>query len=123
VRRVLLVVAVFVVGLSASAYSQTAKTHGPDCSKGWPTNMTFVLLKNAGVVDNTTIDFSKTKTVRLASEKIGKDLWRQVYLVTFTKNSGGHITAIAIHNASNEECSMSGVEIFVVSKRLSSEGK
>jgi hypothetical protein len=80
--------------------------------------MAFVQLKNAGLADNKSIDFSKTRTVRLASERLGKDLWRQVYLVTFTKNSGEEIEAIAIHDASDEECSMSGVEVYVVSKHL-----
>lgn len=113
----------FAVSFTPNAYSQARSSHGPDCSGGWPTNMSFVLLKNAGLTDNKSIDFSKTKTVRLASERIGKDLWRQVYLVTFTQNTGGPIEAIAVTEASREECSMSGVEVFVVSKRLSSDPK
>ncbi len=92
--------------------------HGPDCSGGWPTNMSFVHMKNAGLVNNEDIDFSRTKTVRIASQKIGKDLWHQVYLVTFTKKPGGAIEAIAVHDASTQECSMTGVEVFVISKRL-----
>jgi hypothetical protein len=75
-RRLLFVV--FAVSICVVAHSQSDKTHGPDCSGSWPTNMTFVHLKNAGLADNNSIDFSKTKTVRLASEKTGKDLWHQV---------------------------------------------
>lgn len=93
---------------------------GPDCSGGWPMNMAFALLKNAGITNNDKIDFSKTKTVRIASEKIGKDLWRQVYDVTFIEYSGRKIEAIAVHNASREECSMSEVELYVISQRLGS---
>lgn len=119
--RSVLLFALLVANFSASGYAQAAKAHGPDCSGGWPTNMTFVLLKNAGLANNNNIDFSKTKTVRLASERVGKDLWRQVYRVTFTRKSGSRIEAIAIHNASREECSMSDVEIYVVSKHLKSE--
>jgi len=107
----------------AIAQSKAAKSSGPECSGGWPTNMTFGHLKNAGLVDNASVDFSKTKTVRLASEKIGKDLWHQVYHVTFTKTSGEMIESIAIHDASTEECSMTGVEVFVISKHLYPEGK
>ena len=114
---------ILVTSASAIAQSQTEKTHGPDCSGGWPTNMTFVHLKNAGLTDNSSIDFSKTKTVRIASEKVGKDLWHQVYHVTFTKKSGDAIDAIAVHDASQEECSMTGVEVFVVSKHLNPDGK
>jgi hypothetical protein len=98
-------------------------SNGPDCSGSWPTSMAFVLLKNAGIADNQKTDFSKTKTVRLASEKTGKDLWHQVYDVTLTEYSGHTIEAIAVHDASQEECSMTGVELFVVSQRLSSENK
>ncbi len=99
--------------LSAPAFAE-----GPDCSGGWPTNMTFVHLKNAGISSNEKVDFSKTNTTRVASEKIGQDLYRQVYDVKFTEKSGNVIEAIAVHNASSEECSMTGVEVFVVSKRL-----
>lgn len=96
---------------------------GPDCSGGWPTAMTFVLLKNAGITDNEKVDFSRTKTVRLASEKIGNDLYRQVYDVKYTEHSGRIIEAIAVHEASNEECSMTEVELFVVSQHVNSKGK
>jgi hypothetical protein len=91
---------------------------GPDCSGGWPTTMTLVHLKNAGMTDNEKVDSAKTKTTRMASEKIGKDLYHQVYDVQYTEKSGKLIEAIAVHNASSEECSMTGVEVFVVSKHL-----
>jgi hypothetical protein len=121
--KTILLFVMLAISMAAIAQSQAEKTHGPDCSGGWPTNMAFVHLKNAGLADNYSIVFSKTKTVRLASEKIGKDLWHQVYHVTFTKKSGDAIDAIAVHDASQEECSMTGVEVFVVSKHLNPEGK
>jgi hypothetical protein len=107
----------------AAPNPHTHPSNGPDCSDSWPTNMAFVLLKNADITTNSKIDFSKTKTVRLASEKIGKDLYHQVYDVIFTEFSGRTIEAIAMHDASYEECSMTGVELFVVSQRLSSVAK
>jgi len=115
--RLLAFVALFAVA-AAVAQPQAEKIHGPDCSGSWPTNMTFVHLKNAGLADNSSIDFSKTKTARRASEKVSKGLWRQVYHVTFIKKSGETIEAIAVHDASLDECSMSGVEVFVVSSHL-----
>lgn len=121
--KTMLLFVMLVIGVSGIAQSQAEKTHGPDCSGGWPTNMAFVDLKNAGLADNYSVDFSKTKTVRLASEKVGKDLWHQVYHITFTKKSGDTVEAIAVHDASQEECSMTGVEVFVVSKHLNLEGK
>jgi hypothetical protein len=114
---------VLAICVPAIAQSKAANSSGPDCSGGWPTKMTFVDLKNAALVDNASVDFSRTKTVRLASEKIGKDLWHQIYHVTFTKTSGELIEAIAIHDASTEECSITGVEVFVISKHLYPEGK
>jgi hypothetical protein len=92
----------------------------PDCSgpERWPTSMAFVELKNAGITTNDELDFDKTKTVGLASEKIGKDLYRQIHLVTFTRKSGETIQVITNNDASNDECSMSGVEVYLVSKRL-----
>jgi hypothetical protein len=120
--KTMLLFVMLVISVSGIAQSQAEKTHGPDCSGGWPTNIAFVHLKNAGLADNYSVDFSKTKTVRLASEKVGKDLWHQVYHITFTKKSGDTIEAIAVHDASQEECSMTGVEVFVVSKHLNLKG-
>ena len=105
-------------GFVITAIASISPTKGPDCSGGWPTDMTFVHLKNAGITDNGKIDFSKTKTVRLASERIGKDLYHQVYDVKYTEKSGKIIEAIAVHDASQEECSMTGVDVFVVSQHL-----
>ena len=92
----------------------------PDCSgaERWPTAMAFGYLKNAGFTKNENVDFEKTKTIRLASEKIGKDLYRQIHLVTFVKKSGETVMAITNSDASNEECSMSDVEVYLVSKQI-----
>jgi hypothetical protein len=92
----------------------------PDCAgvERWPTRMAYVHLKNDGLASPETIDFKKTATVRIASEQIGKDLFRQVHRVIFTKTTGGIIEVITVNDASSEECSMSGVEAYVVSKRL-----
>jgi len=121
-RRLLLLV-MLAASLPAITQSQAKETHGPDCSGSWPTNMTFAYLKNLGLADNSSIDFSKTRTTRVASEKLGKDLWHQVYHVTFTRKSGDAIDDIAVHDASEEECSMSSVEVFVVSNHLNPERK
>jgi len=79
----------------------------------WPTAMAFVHLKNAGITTNDKIDFTKTKTVRLASEKIAKDLYRQIHRVVFTEKSGKTIDVITINNVSREEGSMSTVQFAI----------
>jgi hypothetical protein len=58
------------------------------------------------------------KTVRLASEKIGKDLYRQVHLVTLTDDAGKTVEVVTVNDASSQECSMSSVDAYVVSRHL-----
>ena len=102
------------------AIPQCAIAASPACSgvNSWASNMAFVHLKNAGLLSNETTVFSKTKIVRLASEKIGKDIFRQVHQVFFTEKSGNIIEVITVNDASHEECSLSGVDVFVVSKHI-----
>ena len=104
--------------------ASSAVVKDPDCTGvgSWAPSMAFVHLKNAGITDNDKLDFTKTKVVRLASEKIGNDLYRQLHRVTFTEKSGRIIEVITSNDASSQECSMSGVEVYVVSKRLGEHG-
>ncbi len=80
--------------------------------------MTFVNLKNAGLIDNERVDPSKTTVVRLASQQVDSDLYRQVHRVTFVEKSGQRLEAIAVNDATNAECSGSGVRVYVVSREL-----
>ncbi len=104
------------------AFSSTSMSapNADHCSgtESWATSMAFVHLKNAHETDSDKVDFKKTKTIRLASEKIGKDLFRQVHHVTFTETSGRKIEVVTVNNASSKECSMSGVQVFVVAQQL-----
>lgn len=111
----LLMVIILVVLSSSLVFAKK-----PDCTgvDGWPTSMAFGYLKNAGITDNYKVDFTKTKCIRLASEKIGKDLYRQIHLVKFTEKSGKTIEVITINDASSEECSMTGVDVFLVTMQL-----
>lgn len=94
-----------------------ALAKSPDCAS-WPTNMALVHLKNAGLIDIPSVIEAQTKAVRLASEKIRKDLYQQVYNITFHTRDGKTIEVITNSRASSEECSMSGVEIYVVSEKI-----
>lgn len=100
--------------------SSLAVAKDPDCTgvDRWPTNMAFVLLKNAGITDNQRIDFTKTRTVRLASERIGKGLYRQIHHVKFIEKTGNAIEVITSNEVSDEECSMSEVNVFVIRQQL-----
>ena len=105
----------FLVTLAVSAAASNPSCDGVN---NWAASMAFGHLKNARIIFNESTDFTKTKVVRLASEKIGRGLYRQVHRVTFTETSGKTIDVITINDASHEECSMSGVEVFVVSRHL-----
>ena len=91
-----------------------------DCAgpERWAAAMAQSSLKNAGLLKNEDIDFTKTRVVLLANEKIKKDLYKQIQKITFVKKVGGEITIITENNASNEECSLSAVTVYVVSKTL-----
>jgi len=97
-----------------------ALPNDPDCTgvERWPTSMAFVHLKNAGLTDSNRMDFTKTITIRLASEKIGKNLYRQIHHIMFSEKSGRTIEVITSNKASSEECSMSDVDVFVISQHL-----
>jgi hypothetical protein len=106
--------------LTSVACSSLSLAVPPDCSgvDRYATSMAFVHLKNSGITNNDNLDFAKTETVRIASEQIDENLHRQVHLVKFTEKTGNVIEVITVNDASYEECSMSDVEVFVISKRL-----
>lgn len=108
-------IAFLLVLVAGSAMAKTPACSGPN---NWAAAMAHGYLKNANLVDNESTEFSKTKVVLLASEKISKDLYRQIHLVTFFEKSGRQIEVITSNEASNRECSMSPVQVFVVSGRL-----
>ena len=96
------------------------KIKHPDCIgvNRWPTSMAYAELKNEGIVSSETIDFTKTQTIRIASEQIGNDLYHQVHLVTFTKINSEIIQVLTVSDASSEECSLGAVDVYVISKKL-----
>jgi hypothetical protein len=94
-----------------------ALAKSPDCAS-WPTNMALVHLKNAGLIDIPSVIEAQTRAVRLASDKIGKDLYQQVYDIIFHTSDGKTIEVITNSQASREECSMSVVDVYVVSTKI-----
>ena len=92
----------------------------PDCTgpSRWPASMALAQLKNAGITSPEKIDHEKTAVIRLASEPLGNGLHRQVHLVTFVEHSGKEVQVICVSDASLDECSMSDVRVFVISRQL-----
>jgi hypothetical protein len=93
---------------------------GPDCTAPdrWQTSSTLVKLEAAGLVSPTELDPSRTKTTRLASEQVTSGRFRQIHETVFVKRSGATVRVITSSLASSEECSESGVEVFIVSRHL-----
>ncbi|WP_370577762.1 hypothetical protein ABX014_22705 [Snodgrassella alvi] len=90
----------------------------PDCDS-WPMNMSEVWLQNAGIVDIKNLDESKTKSTLLASEKKAKGLYTQIYHFIFYDKKGNIYEIITNSDASYEECSMSDVDVYLISKLIS----
>ena len=97
----------------------------PNCTGtgNWPASMVFVALKNAKLVTNDQIDFGKTQVSQIASERVNKDLWRQVLLVQYYRKDGTMLEAIAVSDASHDECSMSDVQTYIISEKLKPDGQ
>ena len=103
-----------------ATYSPAVFANDPDCTgiDRWPTASTFMKLKAAGLIKSSEVDHQRTKTVRLASEKISQNRYRQVHEITFFEKTGRRVDVIANSVVSSDECSESDVEVFVISKRL-----
>lgn len=95
---------------------------GLPCSS-WPINIAEAKLQNAGIVKMSELDEAKTKAIPVTIEKIGKDLYKQVYDITWYSKSGEQFRAITVNNASSEECSMSGVTVYVVSRKIGADDR
>jgi len=103
----------------AAPRHHAAQPHGntpPECSH-WPVTVAPVMLHSNGLLNSLQdIDESKTQVKRLSAHWIGKDLYVQIYDITYHLKSGGTIHIITRNNASSEECSMDGPDVYVVSR-------
>lgn len=107
------------------SFSAIAEQRSPDCSgaNGWAASMAFVHMKNDGILDNEDAAFPP-KIMLISSQKIGADkyysesLYRQVHKISFTKKSGDIIEVVTVNDVTKTECSMGGVDVYVISKHL-----
>ncbi|MDX1695712.1 MAG: hypothetical protein R3208_18240 [Ketobacteraceae bacterium] len=84
--------------------------------------MAFVHLKNAGLLSNEAVEFSKTQVERLASEDKGEGRYLQVHKVTFVKKDGARVVVLTENLASDAECSEGPVTVYVVGDVLGGDG-
>jgi len=87
----------------------------------WPVSMAEVNLQNAGIFKIYELDESRTKAIPLALEKIGKNLYRQVFDITLYHRDGRKWNVITVNEASPIECSMSGVDVYLIDKKFSAD--
>jgi hypothetical protein len=64
---------------------------GPDLSGSWPTTMARGVLEDVGLFKHEDVDETATRTRRLASERMSKYMWNQLYFVTFKLRSGNTV--------------------------------
>lgn len=90
-----------------------SNTVDPDCSgpAHWPAMATFARLKNQGILTNDQVDFTRTESVQLSSEQIGRDRYRQRFRIRYALKDGTSVEAFVQSDASDDECSMSPVII------------
>jgi hypothetical protein len=84
---------------------------GPD---HWAANMTRAYLKNSRLLDNNQVISSQTKSDLIASQRIGGNLYKQVFKATFYLRNRKTMSAIAVSDSSSDECSMSDVTVYPV---------
>ena len=87
----------------------------------WPTNIAEAKLQDAGILKMSELDETRTKAIPVAIERIGKDLYRQVFDITWYSTSGAQFRAVTVNDASSQECSMSGVAVYVVSRKIGAD--
>jgi hypothetical protein len=106
-------IAIFLLAQPSSTFAD------PDCAgvNQWPTRSALVALKEAGLISGK-VDFTKTKTIRLASEQLSQDRYRQIHHVDVIEKSGNKVEIITQNDVSSVECSETGVEVYVISRRL-----
>ena len=95
---------------------KTPNYTGPD---DWPAMMAHGQLQNAGLINNDDVVSSPPKVIRIASERIGDDLYRQVHLITFKRKSGQILKVMTVSNVSSVESSKSAVDVYIISAKYS----
>jgi hypothetical protein len=118
-----LVIAAFALALAPGAAAVPIPKNGPDCSgpDHYAAGVSFATLKNAGLLTNETVVWSKVQSRTIASQLSRKNVWRQVFRVTFPLTNGKKLETIFVQDASNEECSFGDTQLFLIAKDLTNQ--
>jgi hypothetical protein len=95
--------------------------HTYDCNylHNYAENISYLKLKDQKLIKPNDVIENKTKSVLIASEKINKNLYKDVHLITFFLKNNTTIKVISINYSSPEECSMSDVEVYLIKSKIS----
>ena len=75
-------------------------------------------MKNEGLLTSYNVLWKQVRGRTIASQRIGKNLWRKVFRVTYPLTTGTKVEAIVVEDVSTDECSVSEPQIFLISKAL-----
>ena len=92
----------------------------PDCanSKGWARSLGYYYFKKAKLLRPGDFDHKRLHVIRLASEQVDDDLFRQVHYFSYEKLNGENISLVLTNAASSSECPLGSVNAYVVSQVL-----
>ena len=104
--------------LGALAASTTCIAKPPDCTgmDDLPAVIGLAQLKTWGTVTTDTIVWKDATSIRVASEQVGADAWRQVHRVKWPLKNGRLVEMVIVSEASARDCSTGNVDILVVTK-------
>ncbi|TOM30018.1 hypothetical protein CGH78_24660 [Vibrio parahaemolyticus] len=102
-------------------FSSFSNANTPKCDlpTSWAANMAYVYLTNNNIFSKSEVLHGNTVVVRMASEIVDSDVYRQIHHITFTLKSGRKIAVITSNEASSEECSLGAVDVFLIERVFS----
>ncbi|MGF6290245.1 hypothetical protein [Paraburkholderia youngii] len=114
------VFAVLLLSFPALCLAETSPY--PPCGDRFPAYVAQMAVRKTDIL-SLDFDATKTKAVRLASEKIGKyedgeQKWRGVYQITFEERNGNKIKLVAVYEIGELECTLRDEQFLIVSKQL-----
>ncbi|MCQ8277548.1 hypothetical protein NFI95_03665 [Acetobacteraceae bacterium KSS8] len=90
----------------------------PKCDH-WPEMIAMAALKNAGLLDPAKVDQQAIKATLLAAQPMANGRYKEIYDIVYVSKTGETVAEVITSNvASDEECSVSDVSTFVVSRHL-----
>lgn len=126
-----LVCLICLLWMAGSQAPLAAERQHPDCTgrDRWPAAIVGTRLRELGLSDKAA-GHDRVEVERLASEPLppelapgagGRELFRQVHKVTI-RDGENTFVAITVHDASRQECSESGVDVFFIAAECPARG-